>query len=157
VVARARAGDGPARLYLLDVEGDAVQPLTPERLAIRGEGWALSPAGDAVAVSTGQQIEVFPVTGGAPHRVPGETGTWSVVGWIESGILVSERPEEGGVVFSVDPVTGRRTPWADIQAQDPTGIMILDLGTLVATPDGAGYGYTWHRAISDLYLVEGWA
>ena len=24
------------------------------------------------------------------------------------------------------------------------------------TPDGRGYGYTWHRAMSDLYLVEGW-
>jgi hypothetical protein len=26
----------------------------------------------------------------------------------------------------------------------------------VVTPDGRGYGYTWHRAVSDLYLVEGW-
>jgi hypothetical protein len=31
------------------------------------------------------------------------------------------------------------------------------LSTLVVTPDGRGYGYSWHRAVSDLYLVEGWA
>ena len=28
---------------------------------------------------------------------------------------------------------------------------------VVVTPDGRGYGYSWHRAVSDLYLVEGWA
>ena len=157
VVASARAGDGPARLYLVDVEGSAVRPVTPPDLAIGSGGWALAPAGDMVAVSTGQQIELFPVAGGASRGVPGDTGAWSVVGWIENGILVSRRPEVGGPVLSVDPVTGRRAPWADIQPQDPAGIMSLDLGTLVVTPDGRGYGYSWHRAISDLYLVEGWS
>lgn len=157
VVARAREGGAPARLYVLDVEGTAVRPVTPVGLAVRERGWAVSPEGDRVAVSTGQQIQVVPVMGRAPHPVPGDTGTWSVVGWIGSGILVSQRPEEGGVVFSVDPRTGRRASWADIQPQDPAGIMSLDLGTLVVTPDGRGYGYTWHRAVSDLYLVEGWS
>ena len=36
-------------------------------------------------------------------------------------------------------------------------IMNMDLATLVVTPDGRSYGYTWHRANSDLYLVAGWA
>lgn len=34
--------------------------------------------------------------------------------------------------------------------------MNLDLTVLVTTPDGRGYGYNWHRATSDLYIVEGW-
>lgn len=156
VVAHAREGDHEPRLYLLDVEGSGVRPVTPAGLAIRGGGWAVSPDGAMVAASTGQRIELFPVTGGGSRQVPGDTGTWSVVGWIERGILVSQRPEEGSTVFSVDPATGRRTVWADIQPQDPAGIMNLDLGTLVVTPDGRGYGYSWHRAMSDLYLVEGW-
>ena len=80
-----------------------------------------------------------------------------MVGWIESGLLISEDPLAAGMVFRVDPATGRRDTWADIKPQDPAGIMNLDLGTLVTTPDGRGYGYTWHRAMSDLYLVEGWA
>ena len=33
----------------------------------------------------------------------------------------------------------------------------LDLSMLVTTPDGRGYGYTWHRATSDLFLVRGWS
>ena len=53
--------------------------------------------------------------------------------------MISEDPAAGGTVFR----------------QDPAGIMHLDLGTLVTTPDGRGYGHSWHRAMSDLYLVEG--
>jgi hypothetical protein len=156
VIARARAGDGSPRLYLLDIEGSAVRPVTPAGLAVGGAGWALSPDGATVAVSTGQRIELFPLAGGAARPVPGDTGTWSVLGWIERGILVSRHPAEGGVVFSVDPATGRRDEWADIRPQDPAGIMSLDLASLVVTPDGRAYGYSWHRAMSDLYLVEGW-
>lgn len=107
-------------------------------------------------MSTGERIEVFPVAGGAARAIPGDSSTWSVVGWIDSGVLVSRQPEEGGQVFSVDPATGRREEWSDIQPRDPAGIMSLDLATLVVTPDGRGYGYTWHRAMSDLYLVDGW-
>jgi hypothetical protein len=59
-------------------------------------------------------------------------------------------------VFLVDPATGRRSAWADIQPRDPSGIMHLNLTSLVVTPDGRGYGYSWHRATSDLYLVKGW-
>lgn len=108
-----------------------------------------------VAVSTGQPVELFPVAGGAARRVPGASDRWWVVGWIEGGLLISEDPMAGGTVFRVDPATGRRDTWADIRPQGPAGIMTLNLNTLVTTPDGRGYGYTWHRAMSDLYLVEG--
>ena len=62
----------------------------------------------------------------------------------------------GGPVFRVDPATGQRNPWADIQPRDPSGIMTLSLTSLVVTPDGRSYGYFWHRATSELYLVKGW-
>jgi hypothetical protein len=79
-----------------------------------------------------------------------------VIGWIQDGLLVSESPAESGVISLLDPATGIRRPWNTIEPQDPTGIMNHDLATLVVTPDGRSYGYTWHRAMSDLYLVEGW-
>ncbi len=156
VVVRAQPANGPARLYVLDVQGDTTRPVTPEGLALSSVGWSVSPDGAMVAVSTAQGVELFPVAGGASRRVPGGSDRWNVVGWIERGLLISDAPEAGGVVFRVDPATGRRDTWADIQPQDPAGIMNLDLHSLVVTPDGRGYGYTWHRAVSDLYLVEGW-
>ncbi|MEO5815059.1 MAG: protein kinase [Gemmatimonadaceae bacterium] len=155
VVVRARTNKGPARLYVLDVKGSAVREVTPVGVEVHERGWAMSPDGALVAVSSGQQVDVFPTTGGGARRVPGVMDGWRVVGWIDSGILMSENPAADGAVFRVDPSTGSRVTWATIKSQDPAGIMNLDLGTLTTTPDGRGYGYTWHRAMSDLYLIDG--
>ena len=155
VVVRADPGNGRARLYAMDVEGSTTRVLTPEQVAIGDAGWAVAPEGTRVAVSTPDGVTLFPLDGGSARTVPGvDRGT--VVGWIESGILIAEDPASGGVVLRVDPETGRSDRWADIQPRDPAGMMNLDLGSLVVTPDGAGYGYSWHRALSDLYLVDGW-
>jgi hypothetical protein len=155
VVVRARPENGEARLYVLDIEGGAVRHVTPDGVAIGATGWAVSPDGAMVAVSGGSQLELFSVADGTARRVPGALPHWRVVGWIDRGLLVSEDPTAGGTVFRVDPATGRRDTWASITPQDPAGIMNLDLNSLVTTPDGRGYGYSWHRAMSDLYLVEG--
>ncbi|MFP5356453.1 MAG: hypothetical protein ACLGIK_15120, partial [Gemmatimonadota bacterium] len=153
----ARAQDGPARLYVLDVDGSDARPVTPDGMDVGDVGWAVAPDGATVAVSSGGQVELFPLGGGEARRVPGADGRSRVVGWIERGLLISDDPLAGGTVYRVDPATGRRELWEDIRPQDPAGIMNLNLNTLVTTPDGRGYGYTWHRAMSDLYLVEGLA
>jgi hypothetical protein len=145
VVVRASAKDGAPRLYLLDLEGIATRPVTPEGLAVGDSGWAVSPDGAMVAVSAGQRLELFPVGGGAGRRVPAGSDGWSVVSWAEKGLLVSEDPLSIGTVFRVDPATGRRDTWADIRPQDPAGMMHLMLRSLVAAPDGRSYGYSWHR------------
>jgi eukaryotic-like serine/threonine-protein kinase len=148
--------NGPPQLYRLDVDGSTTQAVTPAGVTVGYAGWSASPDGSMVAVSTGQGVELFPIAGGESRRVPGSDRS-SVVGWTESGLLISENPGAGGIVLSLDPATGKRTVWADIQPRDPAGIMSLDLSTFVVTPDGRGYGYSWHRATSDLYLVEGWS
>jgi hypothetical protein len=158
VVARAQASEqAPARLYVLDVTGAGTHPVTPEGLAVQRPGWALSPDGTSVAVSTTDGVAVFPVGDGSARTVPGSTGGWTVVGWITSGILVSDDPVAGDTVHRLDPTSGRRDTWITIQPKDPAGVMNMNHGSLVVTPDGRGYGYSWHRALSDLYLVEGWA
>jgi hypothetical protein len=156
-VVRAQAEGGNPRLYQLGIVDDATRAVTPESLAVGYNAWAVSPDGAMVAVSAGRRLELFPLAGGTPRAVPGTGERSRVVGWILGGLLISEDPAGGGLVQRVDPVTGRRESWADIKPRDPAGIMSLDLGSLVVTPDGRGYGYSWHRAISDLYLVEGWA
>ena len=157
VVVRGRAGEGAERLFVIDVAGTAIAPITPEGLRVGGVSWVPSPDGSMVAVSTPNGPELFPIGGGPPRRVPGTTGRSQVVGWIVSGLLVSDDPLAGGQVDRVDPGTGRRETWADLQPPDPAGIMSLNLSMLVTTPDGRGYGYTWHRATSDLFLVRDWS
>jgi eukaryotic-like serine/threonine-protein kinase len=156
VVVQAEQASGPSGLYLLDVDGTAVRRLTPDGIAVGALGWAVSPDGAMVALSTAQGVDLFPVAAGVARSVPGSLERLSVAGWIESGVLVAEDPVSLGRMYLVDPETGRRETWADIAPQDSAGIMNLNLSSFVVTPDGRGYGYTWHRAISDLFLVEGW-
>ena len=153
----ARPVGASARLYVLDVDGTAVRPVTPESLAVNLSGWAASPDGTMAAVSTADGVDLFPLAEGDTRRVPGSSARWVVLGWIESGLLISEDPLAGGTVLRVDPATGQRDTWVHIEPQDPAGIMNLNLNNLVVTPDGRGYAYAWHRAISDLYVVEGWS
>ena len=56
-------------------------------------------------------------------------------------------------VFLVNPVTGARRLWREIVLPDAAGIM--NVMALIVTPDGRSYAYSWHRALSDLFLVEG--
>jgi dipeptidyl aminopeptidase/acylaminoacyl peptidase len=157
VVVRAQDPSRAARLYLLDADGDAFEPVTPEGVAV-DPSWALSPDGSMLALRTVNSIEIHPVArAGAPRLVPGTSGSDRLVGWIEEGLLVSNNPAESGAVVRTDPVTGRRAVWKNIAVRDSTGIMNVNMGSLVVTPDGRSYGYNWHRAISDLYIVEGWA
>jgi hypothetical protein len=157
VLVRAEQADRRARLYALTVDSQDVVPVTPEELAVGSTGWALSPEGTRVAVNTPRGIELYPVPGGPARRIPGLAAEDRVLAWMTSGLLVSPDPPAAGSVFRIDPASGRRELWRDIQPRDPTGIMNLSLTTLVITPDGRSYGYYWHRAISDLYLVEGWS
>ena len=155
VVARAQPEDGEPGLYLLGIEDGSVARITPAGMSVEGSGWAVSPGGDTAAVTTAEGVVLVPIAGGDVRAVPGTAGR-RVVGWIEAGLLLSVN-SESGAVHRVDPRTGDGDTWLDIVPQDPAGIMSLHLGTLAVTPDGRGYGYTWHRATSDLYLVDGLA
>ncbi|MGE0360055.1 MAG: protein kinase [Vicinamibacterales bacterium] len=157
IVALAQEGRGPARLCVLDIDGTAITPITPEGLSVSYFGWRISPDGSAVAVARPDGPELFPVAGGASRRIPGATGASQVIGWIHGGLIVTADPVQSSEAFLLDPVTGRRQPWAEFRPGDPAGLMNVSLYGLATTPDGRGYGYTWHRATSDLFLVRGWS
>jgi hypothetical protein len=155
---RARDGAGRWRLYRLTVDGTDVAAITPEALSIADMGWRPSPDGRAVAVATSTGPRIFSVAapGGDGVAVPGAAVNATPVGWIDRGLLLSDDPMVTAPITLVNPQTGASEPWLDIQPSDPAGLMSLDLYTFVVTPDGRGYGYTWHRATSDLFVVRGW-
>jgi hypothetical protein len=149
----AHEKDRRSRLYCLDADGDALDAVTPE--ALGPESWALSPDGTRVAVASGRGVDVYPVGGGAARQVPGPPFEGRLQAWIEDGLLFSRDPngDDLGAVIQVDPVTGAQRPWRDVRPRDPGGI--LSVFSLRVTPDGRHYGYSWARATSNLYLVDG--
>jgi hypothetical protein len=154
----ARQGSGGYRHYVQEIDGDAIHPVTPESVSADSE---LSPDGALLAVASRGGVDLYPVDGGEPRSVPSRI-EGSLVSWIDAGLLVSppsgtrSNPATDNVVSIdvIDPTSGIRERWQDLQPQDPVGLMVLPTW-FAATPDGSAYAYSWHRALSDLYLVDG--
>jgi hypothetical protein len=143
----------PERLYRVELRDGRHEPVTPERIG----SWALSPDGLTIA-ATGPEpaILLYPARGGAARAVPRTTGTESLLGWVDEGLLVTRldnSPGPRGEVHLLDPVTGRNRFWANILPRDDVGIMLMV--SFAATPDGRACVFTWHRALSNLYIAHG--
>jgi eukaryotic-like serine/threonine-protein kinase len=151
-VVYAQEEDGDPRLYVFDFESGRRDAITPEGVTV-ASSWLVSPNGTAVAVPSGLDVQIYPIGGGEPRAVPRLTSE-ALLAWIQDGLLVSDDPSGSlGRVFQINPASGQRQIWRDLQPRDPAGIMIMF--SLVVMPDGRSYGYSWSRALSDLYLVDG--
>jgi len=153
VILRASEQGKPMRLYRMALPQGQYQPISPE-----GTGrCALSPDGSMVA-ATGPEpaIRLYPVSGGTARTVPGSTGRESLYGWIEDGLLAMRFDDASvprGEVYLIDPVTGRQRSWANILPRDGAGIM--NMVSFAATNNGGTFVFSWHRALSNLYIASG--
>jgi Tol biopolymer transport system component len=152
IVVRA-ADKGRVRLYRMEVEQGLFKPITPEGIG----GWVVSPDGSSIAATGAESaIRLYPVDGGAARTVPGTTGRERLLGWIVDGLLVIRRGDSSaprGEVYLLDPDTGRQRTWSNILPRDGAGIMLM--GSFAATPDGRSRVFTWHRALTNLYIADG--
>jgi hypothetical protein len=152
IVSALEAAQG-VTLYVLDLEGGQPTPLTPPGVS----SWTVSPEGSTIAVSgLGSGIQLHGVEGGTPRNIPGTTDQDSPVGWVHDGLLILRSPSTGsplGEIYRIDPGTGRQHPWRNILPTDRAGIMALQ--SFRVTPDGRSQAYSWHRALSNLYVVDG--
>jgi hypothetical protein len=55
-------------------------------------------------------------------------------------------------VFRINLTTGRRELWKELMPPDPAGLLYIRAPSL--TPDARGYGYTYFRVLSQVYLIE---
>jgi hypothetical protein len=151
IVSASEPGHG-TRLYLQDVNEGGPTPFSPEGIT----SWVLSDDGSTIAARRRDSpIRLYPVDGTASHELPGLTGPESPIGWIRDGLLIrrGDRAAPRGEIYRVDTRTGRQEPWKNILPRDPAGIMILV--SFKVTPDGRTTAYSWHRALSNLYVADG--
>ena len=145
--------DGGQRLFLHDLGSGRRTAITPAGVL----GWELAPDGSAVAVrELDQKTRLHPLDGSAPRELAGASETDTLVGWFTQGLLVMRHGEpraSRAQIYRIDPRTGDRTPWRRILPGDMAGIMALT--AFRVTPDGQSQAYTWHRALSNLYLADG--
>jgi hypothetical protein len=146
----AHASGHEGRLYVLDPSGGPPRPITAE---MTGVG-VVSPDGKWVATIGHDGHFLYPVDGGERRPLPGPGPDDWPVKWSSDGTAVYLR-REGELpmpVLRVDVASGRTEVWKRLMPADGAGVVWLDP---LLTADGRGYVYTYHRLLTDLYLVDG--
>jgi Tol biopolymer transport system component len=153
------AGSEPGhstRLYVRDLDGGKLQPVTPENIEVSVGVDILSPDGKWIAVAeAGQNARLYPVDGGEPRPISGIAEGEVPVQWTANGraLYVRRWDEMPARVFRLDLETGRRELWRQIMPADRTGV--VNIRGVLPTPDGRAYAYSYLRILSELYVVEG--
>jgi len=151
LISATTPGHGP-RAYVRDVSGGPPRPVTPEGTA----GAQLSLDGTRiVAVDVkSHKWAIYPVEGGEPRPVPSIGENEAVDGFDDTGEGLYLATGDLKMRFErLDLATGKRTFVREITPADPTGV--TELADARLTPDGRGYCYSFMRALSRLYVVEG--
>ena len=144
------------RVYLVDSEGGAPRPITPEGFGFGG-GRRVHPLDARRFLTRGLDGGLFicSIEGGTPVAVPG---------FNRSDIMISPSAREGWVyirrgrelpsrIVLLDLSSGREEKVRDFMPADLTGNAGFFGPRL--TRDGRYYAYSYASALSDLYLVEG--
>ena len=128
-------------------------PITPEgvfgRLAVLPDGQHF------VTRGLDRRLALFSLDGGAPRPIAGAEGRDLPIVVSPDGewLYVQGPADLPGEIARVHLRSGRREPVQTVLPPDPAGIM--DILRIAMAPDGRAYVYTFIRALSALYLVDG--
>jgi serine/threonine protein kinase len=145
-------GDRPERTYLLPLDADIATPITPEGVT------GLLPTPDGKYVLAGRQGSqsraLYPIHGGAV--VPVRDFEGAVRGWDRDGkgLRIAE-PNDPCTLSLVDPVTGAKQPWRRFTISIDRAGLINGGCPELFSDDGDSYAYSYHRQLSELYVIEG--
>ncbi|HEY7575454.1 MAG TPA: hypothetical protein VIB08_09850, partial [Thermoanaerobaculia bacterium] len=142
------------RLYLQSLEGEKPVPITPEGIAIGS--FPVSPDGRRVVAQAADLTHhLFPLEGGEAEPIPGlgpedRPIRFSAHGRSLYGFRRGELPCH---LFRLDLETSEKSPLRKLMPADPAGV--VEIISVHLTPDTSSYAYSYHRILSDLFLVEG--
>ena len=154
IVFSAAERDRPPRLHVMDLEGGKEQPIGPEGIALQEAAKAVSPDGKSVLAFSGKgKASLFPIEGGDPRPIAGLNPGDRPIQWTADGhfLYVVRRQESPVRIWLLDPATGSRKLFKEVSPAEPT----RSVWHFLITPDGQSYIYSYQRAFSDLFVVEG--
>ena len=156
VLIAANEPERALRLFVQPIEGDPPRAITPEGTAFGS--YPVSPDGRfAVAQLADQDHMLYPIEEGeaAPEPVRGLDADDRPVRFSSDGRFLYgfRRGELPAALFRLDLQSGERTPLRELMPPDAAGV--VEIVWIVLTPDAESYAYSYHRILSDLFLVEG--
>jgi Tol biopolymer transport system component len=138
------------RVYLQDVNGGSMKPLTPEGVDLGSD-----PEQNAAVFRDGDKLTVYPFDGSPVQTRKAILPRLALPQIVQTGRFII-----GGLNFGVplklyrfDTVTGQKQPWKEFVPSDRAGV--YSVGPYDITPDGKYYAYSYVRDLSDLYMVQG--
>ena len=154
IVAIGKERDKPLRLYVQDLKGGSPTPLPVD---VQPFWIAVSPDGKSIAGrSRDGKFVIQPLSGGPPHVV--EAGKPLLpIRWTADGRRLFAFRTGSGVpneVLTVDISTGGSEPFHEIKPSEPEAM--VKLNRVVMSDDGKRIVYSYHRSLSELYIVSGW-
>jgi Tol biopolymer transport system component len=156
VVAGSEPNHG-VRLFACDLETGASRAITPEGIVVgHYQGIPVSPDGSRVAaVLSDGRLAVFSTEGGEPRAIPNLEPGMVPVSWTDDGrrLYAYHFLAHPARVVRVDPETGASEAWRDLRVADTAGVH--GLPSVRITSDGKAYAYSYYRALSELFAVEG--
>ncbi|MGH9369650.1 MAG: protein kinase domain-containing protein [Thermoanaerobaculia bacterium] len=154
VLIAAHEPDRALRLYLQSLEGEKPVAISPEGVAIGS--FPVSPDGQRVVAQAGDQVHcLFSLDGGGADPIPALGPEDRPIRFSADGrsLYCFRRGELPSRLFRLDLSSGERGPLKELMPADPAGV--VEIVSVLLTPDAESYAYSYHRILSDLFLVEG--
>jgi serine/threonine protein kinase len=148
--------EGELRLYVQDADGGPPRAASPAGVRLLKVGRPVSPDGARVVAAGPDGVPaLYPLAGGDPAVVSGLTENDVPLCFTPDGreLFVARYEDVPPRIERVEIASGRTRPWTGMRRSRPSGLE--GDYTLLVTPDGASYAYSYIRAMSDLYLVTG--
>ncbi|HEX7613855.1 MAG TPA: protein kinase [Thermoanaerobaculia bacterium] len=153
LVAANAPGEG-LRLFVQELEGAPPRPITPPGIALGF--FPVSPDGRIVVGQGPDRLFYgYPLEGGDPEYVPGLVAEDRPIRFSPDGraLYAYRRGELPARVIRLDLATGEKVTSHELMPADPAGV--VEVVSVALTPDVSSYAYSYHRILSDLFLVEG--
>ena len=146
------------RLWVQDISGGKPRALTPEGVDFPIATNPISPDGKLIAARGPDRIcSLYTVEEGTispPRAIPGASPREPALRWSRDGRSLFVRDADSPArVYRLDTLSGKRELWKEFQPAEPLGGGSVD--SIVPTPDGQSWAYTYTRYFSDLFLLEG--
>jgi serine/threonine protein kinase/Tol biopolymer transport system component len=151
--AGSTAGKG-IRIFVQSLEGGGPTPITPQGMG--NTGVTVSPDGQWITAMGSDNIaKIYSSDGKESKPFSGLESGDEPVRWSADGksIYVFRLSQGRAKVFRLELASQRLSLWKELMPLDPTGI--TDIPSVVVTPDGRAYAYSYGRTLSSLFLVKG--
>ena len=146
----------PPQLFVASVEGGKPRPLAPKGFKATPFGSPISPDGSLSAVLDADgKVFLCPTDGGSLKPLANlERGEFPIQWSEDSRFLYTHRGGElPARVWRYELATGRKELFKELSPADPAGVASIE--TILLTPDGRSYVYSYSHNLSDLYIVDG--